>query len=221
MAILGSGPSRSRADLLCGQTAQGAPRVTSTPRKGSDLRRTDRDEGMKLLYGAALDVARQEGKIPEGLSPSFEKSALERGRYKLRSADDRLLAAVTLHDAREMLAYRRELARQVLEKSNVSVNSENPGAFEKRQIRIQKPEVRAIAWAISTGRRVPMPPKRRFETLKAIGLLICGIVPGLLYIRRGLQRRTAYQADLDGLVERWRMASKPDPADSFFALYHL
>ena len=195
--------------------------MSNAPRKGSELRRTSRDEGLRLLYGAALDVARQQGKIPEGVSPSFEHSALERGRYKLRSTDDRLLAAVTLHDAREMLSYRRELARQVLEKVQVSVNSDNPGAIEKRQIRIQKPEVRAIAWAISTGRRVPMPPKRRLESLKTLALLICGIVPGLVYISKGLKRRAAYRDDLEELVERWRMASKPDPADSFFSLYHL
>lgn len=190
-------------------------------RKGSELRRTDREEGLKLLYGAALDVARQQNKIPTGTTPSYEHSQLDRGRYKLRSTDDRLLAAVTLHEAREMLAYRRELARQVLDRARVKVNSDNPGSFEKRQIRIQKPEVRAIAWAISTGRRVPMPPHRKLEPVVSVALLLCCLLPGVLYILQGQRLRKAYQADLDGLVERWRMASKPDPADSFFALYHL
>ena len=190
-------------------------------RTGAELRRTDRDEGLKLLYGAALDVARQQGKVPDGRSPSFEHSQLERGRYKLRDLDDRLLAAVTLQEARAMLAFRREVARQVLEKVKVSVNSDNPGNFEKRQIRIQKPEVRAIAWAISTGRRVPMPVERKMELLSSVGLLLCCVIPGVIYILRGQQLRRAYAADLKGLVHRWRMAGKPDPADSFFALYHL
>jgi hypothetical protein len=47
------------------------------------------------------------------------------------------------------------------------------------------------------------------------------VLPGALYMLEGQRLRKAYRADLAGLVERWRMASKPDPADSFFALYHL
>ena len=190
-------------------------------RRGAELRRTDREEGLQLLYGAALDVARQEGQIADGAAPSFEHSQLERGRYKLRDVNDRHIAAVTLHDARAMLAFRREVARQVLEKVKVSVNSDNPGNFEKRQIRIQKPEVRAITWAISTGRRVPMPVRRRLEPVVTIVLLLCGIIPGVIYIIRGKQRRAHYKKELEGLVKRWRMMGKPDPADSFFALYHL
>jgi len=195
--------------------------VAERQRSGAELRRTDREEGLKLLYGAALDVARQEGRLPEGAMLSFEHSQLERGRFKLRDVDDRTLASVTLHDARAMLAFRREVARQVLEKAKVSVNSANPGNFEKRQIRIQKPEVRAIAWAISTGRRVPMPVRRRLEPLVSVVLLLCGIVPGVIYILRGRNKRKQYTEDLKGLVHRWRMMGKPDPADSFFALYHL
>lgn len=195
--------------------------VAEHQRRGAELRRTDREEGLKLLYGASLDVARQNNQIPEGVSPSFEHSELERGRYKLRSTDDRLLAAVPLHDAREMLAYRRHLARQVFEKARLSVNSDNPANFEKRQIRIQKPELRAIAWAISTGRRVPMPPHRKLEVLTSVALLLCFVVPGVVYILEGRRRRRNYKTDLAGLEQRWRMAGKPDPADSFFAHYHL
>jgi len=195
--------------------------VAERQRSGAELRRTDREEGLKLLYGAALDVARQEGRLPEGATLSFEHSQLERGRFKLRDVDDRTLASVTLHDARAMLAFRREVARQVLEKAKVSVNSANPGNFEKRQIRIQKPEVRAIAWAISTGRRMPMPVRRHLEPLVSVVLLLCGIVPGVIYILRGRKKRKQYAEDLKGLVHRWRMMGKPDPADSFFALYHL
>lgn len=59
--------------------------------KGSELRRTDREEGLKLVYGAALDVARQKNLIPKGTTPSFEHSKLERGRYKIRCGLDRLI----------------------------------------------------------------------------------------------------------------------------------
>lgn len=190
-------------------------------RRGAELRRTDREEGLKLLYGAALDVARQNHQIPDGVTPSFEHSALERGRYKLRTVEEKTFAAITLHDARQMLAYRRELARRVLDKVKVSVNSDNPGSYEKRQIRIQKPDVRAIAWAISTGRRVPMPPQRKLEPLVSVLLLLACLVPGVLYIVSGMRQRKTYREDLEGLVHRWRMAGKPDPADSFFSLYHL
>jgi len=65
--------------------------VAERPAKGSELRRTDREEGLKLLYGAALDVARQKNQLPEGKTPSFEHSKLERGRYKIRCGLDRLI----------------------------------------------------------------------------------------------------------------------------------
>ncbi len=195
--------------------------MVNRQRGGAELRRTDREEGLKLLYGAALDVARQQGKILDDSRPCFENSQLERGRFKLRDVDDRLLAAVTLHDARAMLAFRREVARTVLERARVSVNSDNPENVEKRQLRIQKPEVRAIAWAVSTGRRIPMPVKRPFEPLVSVGLLLCCLAPGVIYILRGQQRRRQYAKDLESLVHRWRMMGKPDPADSFFKLYHL
>ena len=195
--------------------------MVNRQREGAELRRTDREEGLKLLYGAALDVARQEGKIQEESQPSFENSKLERGRFKLRDVDDRLLAAVTLHDARAMLSFRRDLARTLLDHAHVSVNSDNPENVEKRQLRIQKPHVRAMAWAVSTGRRIPLQAKRPLEPLVSAVLLLCCLVPGVVYILRGQQRRRQYADDVEALVHRWRMAGKPDPADSFFKLYHL
>ena len=44
---------------------------------------------------------------------------------------------MTLHDARSMLAYRREVARKILDRAKVFINSDNPGNQEKRLIRIQ------------------------------------------------------------------------------------
>lgn len=57
---------------------------------------------------------------------------------------------MTLHDARSMLAYRREVARKILDRAKVFINSDNPGNQEKRLIRIQPLELRA-----RTGRSAP------------------------------------------------------------------
>ena len=189
--------------------------------KGSELRRTDRDEGLKLLYGAALDVARQKSQIPEGTTPSFEHSKLERGQYKIRSSSDRLITSVTLHEARSMLAYRREVARKILDRAKVFINSDNPGNQEKRLIRIQPLELRALDWAIGTGRRIPQPPDAPKEPWLSIGLLLCCLVPGVLHLLQGQRPQKDYHQNLADLVDSWRMAAKPDPPDSFFAIYHL
>ncbi len=82
-------------------------------------------------------MTRQKNRLPEGTIPSFEHSKLEGGQYKLRCSSDRLIASVTLHDARSMLAYRREVARKILDRAKVFINSENPGNQQKRLIRIQ------------------------------------------------------------------------------------
>ena len=189
--------------------------------QGRDLRRTDRHEGLHLLFGAALDVARQQGQLEAGIQPSFDHSGLERGRYKLCSIDERLLCTVTLHEARSMLAHRRHVIRDVLDRLKVNVNSSNPVRQERQRLRLLRPEIRALAWATGTGRRIPQPPQRPWEPLLTAALLLCGVVPGLVYLFRGQTKKRRYQRDLEALAQRWRQAGKPEPPDSFFSLYHL
>lgn len=201
----------------------GADQANTNPDKPQEeRRRINRADGLKLLFGAAQDFARQEGSLAEGDRASFERSILGRHSYSLRDENDELITRVALRDARAMLSYRRELARQLMVDAKVQTRSEKGRPLERRKIRLQKAEVRALSWAIGTGRRFPFPPKENRQGLITLALLLCCVVPGLVYyVRVVLGNRNAYQTNLNELVNRWRLVGQPDPPPSFFAHYDL
>jgi hypothetical protein len=187
-----------------------------------ERRRINRADGLLLLFGAAQDFARQEGSLAEGDRASFECSVLGRHSYTLRDENDELITRVPLRDARAILSFRRELARQLMVDAKVQPRSEKGQPLERRKVRLQKAEVRALSWAIGTGRRFPFPPKENREGLITLGLLLCCVVPGLVYyVRVVLRNRDQYQTNLNELVSRWRLVGQPDPPPSFFAHYDL
>jgi hypothetical protein len=187
-----------------------------------ERRRINRADGLQLLFGAAQDFARQEGSLAEGDRASFECSVLGRHSYTLRDENDALITRVPLGDARAMLSFRRELARQLMVDAKVQARSEKGQPLERRKVRLQKAEVRALSWAIGTGRRFPFPPKENREGLITLALLLCCLIPGLVYyVRVVLRNRDAYQTNLNELVNRWRLVGQPDPPPSFFAHYDL
>ncbi len=191
-------------------------------KSGAEQRRVDRSEGEKLVFAGAQDYARRAGKIREGRNASYEQSVIGRGGYTLRSADGSLIMRVPLVQAREMLRFRRALARQLLSGLKEDVLKESTLDVERRQIRVQPERLRALAWAIGTGRRFPYEEGARKKKFITLGLLLCGVVPGVIYYIkhvRGPQRQ--YQHDLRNLVERWHIQGKPDPPHSFFLLYDL
>lgn len=185
----------------------------------NNRRLTEREEGEELLFGAAQDVARRERKLADGLQASFDHSGLERGVFKLRSRNDKLIAAIPVQQARDMLAYRRQLAREVLDAAGVQVNALNPPLVERPKLRIQTPDVRALAWAVSTGRRVPYRKRQRWTPALVAALLLCGVLPGLVYLLWLWHQRQLYRRELADLVMRWRRAGQPEPKASFFRLY--
>jgi hypothetical protein len=189
---------------------------------GSERRRVDREAGLKLLFAGAQDVARQQGKLSEGLFASFDTSVIGKSSYALKTPDGLLIARVPLAEARQMLGYRRELTRRLMKKVKVEVRKGSTATVERRQIRLQDEEVRALAWAISEGKRFPYEGSETTRGLITLALLLCCLVPGLVYYWYGVLRpRAQYKKDLDQLVMRWRTRGKPDPPESFFALYDL
>jgi hypothetical protein len=210
-----SSPEGDRSDEPQAATA------TGRPLRGIGLRRTDRQEGLKLLYGAALDAARQQNRIQDSTCFSQESSGIEGNYFVVRDIEGNEIIAVSLDKARQVLAYRRLVARRILDRLNFTINSERPVGPQKNALRLLAPEIRALVWAISTGRRIPEPPERTLEPLISVGLLLCCVVPGVLYIKEGISHRRHYRDELAGLVKRWRKLGQPDPADSFFAHYHL
>jgi hypothetical protein len=189
---------------------------------GEERRRINRADGLRLLFGAAQDCARQQGSLAEGDRASFGRSVLGRHSYTLRDENDALIARVSLREAREMLSFRRELARQLMVEAKVQTRSEKGQPLERRKVRLQKAEVRALSWAIGTGRRFPVPPRENREGLITLALLLCCVIPGLVYyVRVVLGNRSKYQSNLNELMNRWRLLGQPDPPAAFFAHYDL
>lgn len=199
---------------------QSCTSAVTTPLEHEEWRRIDRCEGEHLLFGAAQDVARRRHLLEDGVHACEANSGLERGRFKLRDANDHLITAIPVQEARDMLAYRRQLARDLLQHAHVDLKATNPAALERGKLRIQTREVRALAWAISTGRRVPYHRKPRWVPWAAFGLLICGVIPGLVFIAWRQKQAAAYQHQLNALVARWKAAGHPEPQESFFRLYN-
>lgn len=189
------------------------------PRVVSNRRVTERDDGIELLFGAAQDLARQQGKLSKRIQPCPLHSGLERGLFKLRSTRNTLIVALPIQQVRDMLYERRKLASQVIESAGIEINAANPPNLERRKVRVQTQDVRALAWAIGRGKRVPYCPKRRWAALEAVVLLLCGVVPGLLYLSWQANRRRRYRRELAELVKRWRAAGQPEPPASFYRLY--
>ena len=144
------------------------------PRVVSNRRVTERDDGIELLFGAAQDLARQQGKLSKRIQACPLHSGLERGLFKLRSTRNTLIVALPIQQVRDMLYERRKLASQVIESAGIEINAANPPNLERRKVRVQTQDVRALAWAIGRGKRVPYCPKRRWTDLEAVVLLLGG-----------------------------------------------
>jgi len=196
--------------------------IRRSGKTGADQRRVDRAEGQKLVFAGAQDYARRAGRIREGRNACYEQSVIGRGGYPLRTTDGSLIMRVPLVQARGMLRFRRALARKLLTGLKEDVLKESTADVERRQIRVQPEELRALAWAIGAGRRFPYEEGVRKQKLISLGLLLCCLVPGVIYyLRRVRAPHRQYLADLSQLVNRWRMEGKPDPPASFFQLYDL
>lgn len=174
------------------------------------------------MFTGAQDFARRAGRIGEGHNASYETSVIGRSGYTLRTAEGDLIMRVPLVQAREMLRFRRALARRLLRGLQEDVLKESTIDVERRQIRVQPEHLRALAWAIGSGRRYPHERALIKEKLISLALLLCFVLPGVIYyFRRVRDPHRRYQRDLQELVQRWRQAGKPDPPASFFLLYDL
>lgn len=191
-------------------------------RIGPEKRRTNREEGQWLVFAGAQDFARRAGVIREGRNASYQTSVIGRSGYTLRTAEGGLIMRVPLEQAREMLRFRRDLARRLLRGMPEEVLRESSADVERRQIRVQPEHLRALAWAIGSGRRYPHERALIKEKLISLALLLCFLLPGVIYyLKRVRAPHRRYQRDLQELVQRWRQAGKPDPPASFFLLYDL
>jgi hypothetical protein len=190
-------------------------------RREEERRLVNRDEGLILLFAAAQDVAREEGKLADGIYASLEHSRISPTSFTLMSAEGQTIARVSLAKAREVIGVRRQIAREITRKANLEITPFANDFSNKRNYRNLPEQTRALAWAISNGRRFPAKGYSRRDIWIGIALLLPGMVPGLLYLGWIAKKRKLYEADLNDLVRRWRVNGRQDPAPNLFAHFHL
>jgi hypothetical protein len=191
------------------------------PGSDDDRRRVGRDEGLNLLFAAAQDVAREEGKLADGTYASLEQSRISPTSFTLISATGHTIARVSLIKAREVIAVRREIAREITRQAKLEITPYANDQGNKKNFRNLPEETRALCWAISTGRRFPTKGYTRRDVWIGLLLLIPGILPGVLVLGRIAQKRKRYETSLKELVRRWRSNGRQDPAPNLFAHFHL
>jgi hypothetical protein len=186
-----------------------------------DRRRVGREEGLILLFAAAQDVAREEGKLADGIYASPEQSRISPTSFTLITAEGQTIARVSLAKARDVIGLRREIAREVTRKAKLEITPYANDLSNKRNYRSLPEETRALAWAISTGRRFPAKGYSRRDIWIGVLLLFPLILPGVLLLGRVAQKRQRYEKNLQDLVLRWRTNGRQDPAPNLFAHFHL
>jgi len=191
------------------------------PQAREDRRLVNRDEALNLLFAAAQDVAREEGKLADGVYGSLEQSHISSTSFTLKSASGQMIARVSLAKAREVIGIRRQIARDITRKAGLEITPYANDQSNKRNLRNLPEEIRAITWAISSGRRFPAKGYQRRDIWIGLLLLIPGIIPGVLYLGWIAQKRRRYEQRLKELVTRWRTNGRQEPAANLFAHFHL
>jgi hypothetical protein len=191
------------------------------PQGRDERRRVNREEGLILLFAAAQDVARADGKLAEGMYGSLEQSRISATSFTLVSASGQIIARVSLAKAREVIGMRRQIARDMTRKAGLEITPYANDLANKSNFRNLPEEIRALAWAISTGRRFPAKGYQRRDIWIGLLLLIPGVIPGVLYLGWIAQKRRRYEKRLKELVTRWRTYGRQNPAPNLFAHFHL
>jgi hypothetical protein len=186
-----------------------------------DRRLVNREEGLNLLFAAAQDVARAEGKLADGMYGSLEQSRITSTSFTLMSADGQMIDRVSLAKAREVIGVRRRIARDMTRQAKLEITPYANDLSNKRNFRNLSEEVRALGWAISNGRRFPTKGYQRRDIWIGLLLLIPGIIPGVLYLGWIALKRWRYEKSLKELVIRWHTNGRQEPAANLFAHFHL
>jgi hypothetical protein len=176
------------------------------------------DADPQLLFGVAQEFAWRHGALPRGERASRDTSHPCRVSYALRDGDGQLIARIPLQQLQQGLRERRQALRRLLRSAGITWKPSRAAWYDIQQlnqaIRKQQRSFMALTWAVSTGQPYPRAPIGRQEVLIAVLLLLCFLIPGIVYIAVLVKRQQRYQADLEQLVKRWRGAGMPDPDDT-------
>lgn len=172
----------------------------------------------EALFAAAQDLARRRGVLGRRMA-SLMHSRTSRAGYVLKDGRGSIIARLSMQEVRAIAQRRQRLLNSSPARSELAQIGSIRRIDQKMALRSQPDRVRAMAWAISTGRRVPSGAFRRRDLLIGGPLLLLGLVPGIVYLVRARWRHLRYQVDRDALVQRWRALHKPDPSEEWFASF--
>jgi hypothetical protein len=194
-------------------------RIAAPPTE--ERRRVPREEGLLLVFAAAQDVARQDGALRDGVQASLSHSLISNTGYTLKTSTGSTIARVPLQRAREVIRLRRQVARRITRSTQLQLSAHGNDRTNLQKFRTQPESIRALAWAISKGKRFPRRDYGEADLWIGIALLALGIVPGVIVLTRLQRKRKRYRQALRELVLRWHAAGKQDPAPNLFAHLNL
>ncbi|MEO1002657.1 MAG: hypothetical protein AAFX65_06040 [Cyanobacteria bacterium J06638_7] len=172
----------------------------------------------ELLFGVAQEVAWRDRSLPRGAQASPEHSHPCRLSYALKGGDGELIARIPLPQLQQGLGERRDAMRRLLRSAGITWKPSRAAWYDLQQINKaisrQPRSFMALIWAISKGQPYPRPAFGLSQLLVALLLLLCLLIPGLVYIALLLRRQQRYERDLQQLVKRWRAAGSPAPDDT-------
>ncbi len=167
-------------------------------------------------FAAAQDLARQRNLLGRRQA-CLEHSEKKGVSYLLLDADKVSIARLPIEEVRAMAATRHRL---LMDSAGVKQVAEiHPVRKIDRRVafRILPDDQRALAWALSEGRRVPM--GRAFnwrDLLIGLALLPLCLLPGVVYLVAARRRHRQFRQDGEALLQRWRLAGRPDPSQEWF-----
>ncbi|MFM7674259.1 MAG: hypothetical protein ACKO5F_01445 [Synechococcus sp.] len=184
-----------------------------------------------VLFAAAQDVARRRGKMDSRRPASVKKSRHSGVSYTLADSDGDVIARLPMWSV-QLAARQRALLLSRLSKGRKVWSTLSLGE-QRVEFRTRPFEIRALAWALSSGRRVPQGRLDRDKLLTSLLLLLLAVgawlmfqdlavflvllLPSLAFVALTVNQQRSYLHNLKGLMARWKAAGKPDPGDSLFA----
>lgn len=169
----------------------------------------------QALFAAAQDVARRQGLLGTRLA-AMDQCRLTQVSYVLNDAEGEFIARVPIKQVRAAAQARQRLLNSLHQLKSPGAKTGKWWVQHKLLFRMEPPETRALAWALSDGRRVPQGAFRPRDWLIGLGLLVLGILPGVIYLIWAGLRHRQYLADVQALVVRWHGQHRPDPSDAWF-----
>jgi hypothetical protein len=173
----------------------------------------------QLLFGIAQELASRHHNLALDGRASREQSHPCRVSYALRDGDGRLIVRIPIEQLEQGLRERSRDLLRLLRAAGIDWRSSRAAWYDVLQlneaIKKQPYEVIALTWAISKGHPYPRRALGPRELLTALLLLLCFVIPGLVYLYLLARRQLRHQRELERLATRWRREGMPDPDRDF------